>query len=104
MDKLNADTQFEDEDHPPVFAADPAPTNRVGPLSVDRAQLLRIVAFTLVLMLIMGVVAFMFPEVLPGAMLAPLLACVVTIGIALALRQRLKLVAAQEHHSRRHRQ
>ena len=97
MDKLNADTQFQDEDHSSVFAADPAPTNRVGPLSVDRAQLLKIVAFTLVLMLIMGVLAFMFPEVLPGAMLAPLLACVVTIGIALALRQRLKLVTAQEH-------
>ncbi len=93
MDNLSVDTRFQEEDAPSVFAPDPAQKSSVEPRAMGKTQLFKIVVFTLAMMLLMSVVSFVFPEVLPGAVLAPLLACAVTIGIALVLRQRLMQTA-----------
>ncbi len=96
MDKLNDDTDYNDEELDEVSAA-PAPVEEpaVEPPRDPRAQLRKIVALTAALMVVIVAFSLAFPDRLPAMMLAPLLACAAMIGLALALRERLLQAARQ---------
>jgi PAS domain-containing protein len=100
MDKLNVDTRFQEEHSLQGLSSDNAiaPDRERSPTgsAIARKQLFKIVALTIAMMAAISLFAFAFPDLLPGAVLAPLLACSVTIGIALLLRQRLLQVTRQD--------